>query len=127
MLVLAEVKLDREFSSTEVNECDSAENIAAPHREPTSTNKEKSAWLHIPQQALQGGANMNISYSKATRILTILLALSFGLSLLSVVSPVAAATSALNFRTDMRKLWEDHVTWTRLYIVSAAADLPDKD
>ncbi|HSD85363.1 MAG TPA: hypothetical protein VLG46_15985 [Anaerolineae bacterium] len=70
---------------------------------------------------------MNISYSRATRILTILLALSFGLSLLSVVSPVAAATSALDFRTDMRKLWEDHITWTRLYIVSAAADLPDKD
>jgi hypothetical protein len=27
----------------------------------------------------------------------------------------------------MRKLWEDHVTWTRLYIVSALAGLPDKD
>jgi hypothetical protein len=27
----------------------------------------------------------------------------------------------------MRKLWEDHVTWTRLYIVSVAAGLPDKD
>jgi hypothetical protein len=27
----------------------------------------------------------------------------------------------------MRKLWEDHVTWTRLYIVSAVADLPDAD
>ena len=27
----------------------------------------------------------------------------------------------------MRKLWEDHVTWTRLFIVSAAAGLPDKD
>lgn len=31
------------------------------------------------------------------------------------------------FRNDMRKLWEDHITWTRLYIVSALADLPDKD
>jgi hypothetical protein len=30
------------------------------------------------------------------------------------------------FRAAMRHLWEDHITWTRLFIVSAAADLPDK-
>jgi hypothetical protein len=29
------------------------------------------------------------------------------------------------FRHEMRRLWEDHVTWTRLFIVSAVADLPD--
>lgn len=33
---------------------------------------------------------------------------------------------AVQFRQDMRKLWEDHITWTRLFIVSFAADLPDQ-
>ena len=45
-------------------------------------------------------------------------------------TPATAATGADGrgqLRTDMRKLWEDHVTWTRLYIVSGAAGLPDKD
>jgi hypothetical protein len=42
--------------------------------------------------------------------------------------PTAGRASREAFRADMRKLWEDHITWTRLYIVSVATlpdDLPD--
>jgi hypothetical protein len=44
-------------------------------------------------------------------------------------SPAADRTSAreVALREDMRKLWEDHITWTRLAIVSFAAGLPDFD
>ncbi len=46
-------------------------------------------------------------------------------------APAAAASveasKGAEFHDAMRGLWADHVTWTRLFIVSALADLPDKD
>lgn len=43
----------------------------------------------------------------------------------SVAAPAPVSRAA--FHDAMRQLWEDHITWTRLYIVSAAAGLPDAD
>jgi hypothetical protein len=63
----------------------------------------------------------NAFFAAATAALAVAIAFS---------TPATAATGADGrgqLRTDMRKLWEDHVTWTRLYIVSVAAGLPDKD
>lgn len=54
------------------------------------------------------------------------LAVTLAFALLFVPS-ITYAHSGTALRDGMRKLWHDHVTWTRLFIVSAAADLPDKD
>lgn len=42
------------------------------------------------------------------------------------VSPAAAHNeAAVSLKQDMRRLWTDHVVWTRSYIVAAVADQPD--
>jgi hypothetical protein len=44
----------------------------------------------------------------------------------SVINAEAKAKmDAQTFHDAMRKLWEDHITWTRLVIVSISNDLPD--
>jgi hypothetical protein len=42
-------------------------------------------------------------------------------------APTTDRIDPVEFHQQMRKLWEDHITWTRLYIVSAVAELPDLD
>jgi hypothetical protein len=57
--------------------------------------------------------------------------LGFGASSLATASPYAAVVrdapkvSKHAFHDGMRRLWVDHVTWTRLFIVSFVAELPD--
>jgi hypothetical protein len=53
-------------------------------------------------------------------------------ALLAFSAPSPRVTTAppstrMAFHEAMRSLWEQHVEWTRMYIISAAASLPDKD
>ena len=42
-------------------------------------------------------------------------------------TPATVSTSELALRQGMNKLWEDHVTWTRLAVISLTTDAPDTE
>jgi len=68
------------------------------------------------------------SYSKL--IMSCVLVLSFACSSSSYALALRSDTDkpkSSSLQAAMRKLWEDHITWTRVFIISAAGDLPDKD
>ena len=46
---------------------------------------------------------------------------------MTVHSAPSSSEKAFAVRTEMRKLWEDHITWTRLAIISLLGGTPDTD
>ena len=75
---------------------------------------------------------MNNSRNKIISLVTVVVLLVASLAVYSTASATSKGKVKVNanqlaFRNAMRKLWEDHITWTRLFIVSAVSDLPDKD
>lgn len=70
--------------------------------------------------------------SQLTRSFLIALWISFAVLIVPNSSSASSprtepeSTKGTALHDAMRRLWEDHIIWTRVFIISAAADLPDK-
>ena len=73
-----------------------------------------------------------MNFNKKSFVRFIIVPLLLLTSMLTAISPVRIAEAkpkmdAQAFHDTMRKLWEDHITWTRLVIIGIFADLPAQD
>jgi hypothetical protein len=70
---------------------------------------------------------MNPTNKKYVQLIIVSLLLLTSVFHASLITAEAKAKEdAQVFHDTMRKLWEDHITWTRLFIVSTFGDLPDQ-
>jgi hypothetical protein len=82
----------------------------------------------MTSQVARRGAQLTLVAAITALTAALVLLFSGGRSQQAHASPTAApklSAKAVAFRSAMDKLWEDHITWTRIVIVDFAAGLPD--
>jgi hypothetical protein len=76
--------------------------------------------------ALAVSSGMNMAQAHGTPAQQGAMPMTMPMSI-TVHSSTSLSAKAVALHTDMRKLWEDHITWTRLAIISLEAGTPDAD